>query len=119
MFSITSSSPLAGQPTLPLPPTDPRYLEGGSESRIPDVVGDRLSDARAELEGGGWTVTSRDVDNRAPKGTVIGQTPRGAALPGQPVTLQISSGSVPPPPPAPAAPNAGPPTAAPPAPGGR
>ena len=93
-----------------------RYTEGGSESRIPDVVGDRLEDARGELEGGGWTVTTREVDNRAPEGTVIGQTPRGAALPGQRVTLQVSSGTVPPPPPAPTA--GAPPTAAPPPPGG-
>ncbi len=109
---------MSGQPVLPLPPTEARYTEGGSESRIPDVVGDELDDARAELEQGGWTVGTREVDNRAPQGTVIGQTPRGAALPGQRVTLQISSGTVPPPPPAPAAPNAGPPTAAPPPPGG-
>ena len=110
---------LTGQPALPLPPTAPRYLEGGSEAQIPDVVGDRVDDARAELQSGGFTVTTREVDNRAPEGTVIGQTPRGAALPGQPVTLQISSGSVPPPPPAPTAPGAGGPTAAPPPPGGR
>ncbi|MDQ4118930.1 MAG: penicillin-binding protein [Actinomycetota bacterium] len=109
---------MAGRPVLPLPPTEPRYVEGGSESRIPDVVGDRLDDARAELEQGGWTVTTREVDNRAPAGTVIGQTPRGAALPGQRVTLQISSGTVPPPPPVPTAPGATAPTLAPPPPGG-
>ena len=70
--------------------------------------------ARAELEQGGWTVTTRQVDNRAPEGTVIGQTPRGAALPGQRVTLQISSGTVPAPPPIPTLSNGAPPTAAPP-----
>ena len=37
------------------------------------------------------------------RGTVVGQTPRGAALPGEQVTLQISSGTVPAPPPLPGA----------------
>ena len=92
-----------GQPPLPLPTPAPRYLEGGAESRIPDVVGDDVDVARAELEGAGWTVTTREVDNRATKGTIVGQTPRGTALPGEQVTLQISSGTVPAPPPIPRA----------------
>lgn len=101
---------LAGTPPTPLPPTDPRYLEGGAESRIPDVVGRPERDALGELEGQGWQVTSRTVDNRAPAGTVVGQDPRGAALPGEQVTLQVSSGTVPAPPPPPgAAPPNGPP----------
>ena len=54
-----------------MPPTEPRYLEGGSEAQIPDMVGERVDSARAQLEQGGFTVTTREVDNRAPKGTVI------------------------------------------------
>ncbi|MFP5069125.1 penicillin-binding protein [Pseudonocardia nantongensis] len=101
---------LAGTPPTPLPPTDPRYLEGGAESRIPDVVGRSERAARGELEGAGWQVSTRTVDNRADEGTVVGQEPRGAALPGEQVTLQVSSGSVPAPPPLPgAAPPAAPP----------
>lgn len=94
---------LEGQPALPLPPTDPRYVEGGAESRVPDVVGRGANDARAQLEQAGWTVTTRTVDNRASRGTVVGQSPRGTALPGETVVLQVSSGEVPPPPPAPTA----------------
>jgi beta-lactam-binding protein with PASTA domain len=41
------------------------------------------------------------VDNRADKGTVVGQDPNGTALPGETILLQVSSGEVPPPPPAP------------------
>ncbi|ALL75045.1 MULTISPECIES: penicillin-binding protein [unclassified Pseudonocardia] len=100
---------LAGTPPTPLPPTDPRYLDGGAESRIPDVVGRSIDGARGELEGQGWQVTSRTVDNRAPEGTVVGQEPRGAALPGEQVTLQVSSGSVPAPPPPPGRPSGPPP----------
>jgi beta-lactam-binding protein with PASTA domain len=38
------------------------------------------------------------VDNRADRGTVVGQNPNGTALPGETILLQISSGEVPPPP---------------------
>jgi beta-lactam-binding protein with PASTA domain len=64
---------------------------------VPDVVGRSQNDARAELERAGWTVTTRTVDNAAPRGTVVGQSPRGTALPGEAVVLSVSSGSIPPP----------------------
>ena len=40
------------------------------------------------------------MDNRADKGTVVGEAPNGTALPGQ-IILQVSTGEVPPPPAAP------------------
>ncbi|MFC5995955.1 transglycosylase domain-containing protein [Pseudonocardia hispaniensis] len=92
---------LEGQPVLPLPPTEDRYLQGGAESRVPDVVGRGMNDARAILQRAGWTVSTRTVDNLAPRGTVVGQNPRGTALPGETIVLQVSSGTVPAPPPAP------------------
>ncbi|MHA6618102.1 penicillin-binding protein [Pseudonocardia sp. DLS-67] len=94
---------LAGQPFEPLPPTDPRYLEGGAAARVPDVIGRTEADARARLDRAGFPVKSGTVDSAAPAGTVIGQSPRGTALPEETVVLQISSGSVPPPPPPPGA----------------
>jgi membrane peptidoglycan carboxypeptidase len=94
---------LAGKPVEPLPPTDPRYLEGGQATRIPDVIGRPEAEARAMLERAGFPVTIGTVDNAAPAGTVIGQSPRGTALPEETISLQISSGSVPPPPPPPGA----------------
>ncbi|WP_308257723.1 penicillin-binding protein [Pseudonocardia lacus] len=103
----TMTAYLEGQPVLPLPPTDPRYLEGGAESRVPDVVGRGQNDARATLEGAGWAVTTRTVDNAASKGTVVGQSPRGTALPGETILLSVSSGTVPPPPAAPGADESG------------
>ncbi|MDT7618965.1 MAG: hypothetical protein QOF00_6412 [Pseudonocardiales bacterium] len=92
---------LDGQPVLPLPATDGRFLEGGAATRVPDVVGRGVNDARAVLERASWKVTTRSVDNAAARGTVIGQSPRGTALPGETIVLSVSSGSVPPPPPAP------------------
>lgn len=99
----TMSPLLAGQPVIPLPIVDQRYLEGGAEAQVPDVVGRGENDARATLEAAGWAVTTRTVDNAASRGTIIGQNPRGTALPGETIELSVSSGSVPPPPAAPTA----------------
>ncbi|SDG28644.1 Membrane carboxypeptidase (penicillin-binding protein) [Pseudonocardia oroxyli] len=93
-----------GTPVLPLPPAEDRYLTGGAETRVPDVVGRGENDARAVLQRAGWQVGSRTVDNNAPAGTVVGQSPRGTALPGEQIVLQVSSGTVPP---APAPPGEG------------
>ncbi|MCH6166696.1 penicillin-binding protein [Pseudonocardia alaniniphila] len=95
---------LQGQPVIPLPPVEQRYLEGGAESRVPDVVGRSQNDARGALERAGWTVSTRTVDNAAARGTVVGQSPRGTALPGETIVLSVSSGTVPPPPAAPGGP---------------
>jgi beta-lactam-binding protein with PASTA domain len=92
---------LAGQPSLPLPPTDPRYTRGGHPAQVPDVIGQTVADAQATLAQGGWQTNTQQVDNRASEGTVVGQSPEGTAMPGQTVTLQISSGQLPPPPPPP------------------
>jgi membrane peptidoglycan carboxypeptidase len=99
----TMTALLAGRPIEPLPPTDPRYVEGGEATRIPDVLGRTEADARAMLERAGFPVTVGTVDNAAPAGTVVGQSPRGTALPEETIALQISTGSVPPPPPPPGA----------------
>jgi membrane peptidoglycan carboxypeptidase len=88
-------------PPLALPAVEERFLEGGEESRIPDVVGDSENEAREELEEAGWTVSVREVDNAAERGTVVGQSPRGSALPGETIEISISSGEAPPPPDAP------------------
>jgi membrane peptidoglycan carboxypeptidase len=98
---------LDGQPVQPLPPTDPRYTEGGSETKVPDVVGRGLNDARAILQRAGWKVSTRTVDNRADQDTVVGQNPNGTALPGETILLEISTGNVPPPPPPPGSPSSG------------
>jgi membrane peptidoglycan carboxypeptidase len=92
---------LAGRPVTPLPPPDPRYVAGRPAQRIPEVVGRREADARGILERAGWTVTTAPVNSAAPPGIVLGQAPRGSALPDEPVLLQVSTGHIPPPPPPP------------------
>ena len=57
----------------------------------------RTTPARS-CERAGWKVSTRTVDNRADRGTVVGQNPNGTALPGETILLQISTGEVPPPP---------------------
>ena len=66
----------------------------------------RTTPARS-CERAGWKVSTRTVDNRADRGTVVGQNPNGTALPGETILLQISSGDVPPPPPPPGSPSSG------------
>jgi beta-lactam-binding protein with PASTA domain len=65
------------------------------------VVGANENEARDRLQKAGWSVSVRQVDNAADRGTVVGQSPSGTALPGETITLSISSGQVPPPPAAP------------------
>ncbi|MGQ0577209.1 MAG: penicillin-binding protein [Pseudonocardia sp.] len=93
---------LAGTPVSPLPAPDPRYLRGGSDKQVPDVRERSEDEARAILARAGWREVGRQtVDNAAPEGTVVGQDPLGPALPGDEVTLLVSSGEVPDAPPAP------------------
>jgi membrane peptidoglycan carboxypeptidase len=92
---------LGDQPTLPLPATDPRYTDGRPTTAVPDVIGRDATTAQAILARAGLAVSLRDTDNRAAPGTVIGQNPRGTALPNEVITLQVSTGKVPPPPPPP------------------
>ncbi|MCS7483394.1 transglycosylase domain-containing protein [Umezawaea endophytica] len=93
----TMTRVLGDSPALPLPPTDERYLKGGSEIRIPDVVGRNVNDATRTLEQAGYKVSTQDRNSEQSKGTVVSQTPRGNALKGATIVLFISSGYVPPP----------------------
>jgi membrane peptidoglycan carboxypeptidase len=83
---------LGNEPVLPLPPTDPRYVDGGAEVRVPNVVGKDVGTARNILEGAGYLVRTVDRADAARKGTVINQTPRGTKLPGDTITLFVSTG---------------------------
>ena len=87
----------AGVPPKGLAPVDQRYLKGGKEIQIPDVVGRQVNDAVRILEQAGYKVSQQTVNSDQPKGTVVSQTPRGNALRGTIVTLSVSSGYVPPP----------------------
>ena len=92
---------LADQPVLPLPPTEPRFVRGGVELEVPDVVGEDVDDARAILKKAGWSATTRaasrddddddddEDDDYDRNGTVVGQSPSGTALPGESIVLSV------------------------------
>lgn len=84
-----------GARVMPLPPLDERYVKGGPESRVPDVVGDTEQDATNTLQQAGYKVESEEINSSAKQGTVVSQSPRGNALPGELITIRISTGYVP------------------------
>lgn len=102
----TMTSILAGQPAVPLPPPDPRYVNGGDKGRVPNVVGKSQQEATQILQGAGFSVAARVRNHQAPRGTVVSQSPHGNALPGATVTIQVSNG-IPPVPTNPATPPPG------------
>jgi membrane peptidoglycan carboxypeptidase len=87
----------AGLPVSQLQPVEQRYLKGGKEIQIPDVVGRQVNDAVRILEQAGYKVSQQTINSDQPKGTVVSQSPRGNALRGTVVTLSVSSGYLPPP----------------------
>ncbi|GAA2358863.1 transglycosylase domain-containing protein [Saccharopolyspora halophila] len=86
-----------GLPVAPMPPTTSRYETGGTEHRVPNVVGLKQRKAQENLEEAGYKVKARSVNSQRTQGTVTSQTPRGFALPGETVSISISTGYVPPP----------------------
>ncbi|MCP2164593.1 penicillin-binding protein [Goodfellowiella coeruleoviolacea] len=92
MTKIHGSLPVA---TLPSPTE--RYVKGGSEIRIPNVIGKPVDAARQDLEKAGYQVATRNQNSEKAKGIVVSQSPRGSALPGETITLYVSTGYVPPP----------------------
>ncbi|MGQ0841275.1 transglycosylase domain-containing protein [Actinokineospora sp.] len=86
-----------GAPVAPMPPVDPRYLDGGPEIKVPDVIGKSQEEATSVLQNAGYQVVAKERNDARKKGTVVGQSPRGAALAGELITIQVSTGYVPPP----------------------
>jgi membrane peptidoglycan carboxypeptidase len=86
-----------------LPPTDPRYVDGASGGRVPDVSGLKLDAARQRLKDAGFQVADQpsSVNSYEPYGAVVGTSPSGQVLPGSVVSINVSTGFVPAPPPPP------------------
>ncbi|WP_029108642.1 transglycosylase/D,D-transpeptidase PonA2 [Mycobacterium sp. URHD0025] len=84
-----------------LPPTDPRYVDGGPGGEIPSVSGMKVDEARKRLLDSGFRVADKPtpVNSNATKGSVVGTTPSGRTIPGSIITINTSTGYVPPPPP--------------------
>lgn len=86
-----------------LPPTDPRYVDGGPGSQVPSVVGLTTDGARQRIKDAGFQVADQisSVNSGSRAGTVVGTSPSGQTIPGSIVTIQVSNGIPPPPPPPP------------------
>jgi membrane peptidoglycan carboxypeptidase len=82
-----------------MPPTDPRYVEGGPGSEVPNVTDLKLDAARKRLQDAGFQVADQPtpVNSSAAKGSVVGTTPSGRTVPGSIITINTSTGYVPPP----------------------
>jgi membrane peptidoglycan carboxypeptidase len=94
-----------------LPPTDPRFVDGGPNSRVPSVAGLSQDTARQRIKDAGFQVADQasSVNSGSSYGTVVGTSPSGQTIPGSIVTIQISNGIPPAPPPAPPPPAGAPP----------
>jgi membrane peptidoglycan carboxypeptidase len=84
-----------------LPPTDPRYVDGGPNSRVPSISGLTVDTARQRLRDSGFQVADNVsyVNSTSSYGTVVGTSPGGQTIPGVIVTILASNGVPPPPPP--------------------
>jgi membrane peptidoglycan carboxypeptidase len=104
-FYQAAGTILGTAPAQPLPTPDPAYVTGGRRTAVASQVTRTQADATAALRGAGYTVAAVPVASRAPAGVVVGQEPQGIdAVPGEQVTLSVSTGRVTPAPPLPAPP---------------
>ncbi|WP_458317830.1 transglycosylase/D,D-transpeptidase PonA2 [Mycolicibacterium brisbanense] len=83
-----------------LPPVDPRYVDGGPGGQVPSVTGMKVDEARKLLQDAGFRVADQpvQVNSEATRGSVVGTTPSGKTIPGSIITINTSTGYVPPPP---------------------
>ncbi|WP_280338751.1 penicillin-binding protein [Nocardia neocaledoniensis] len=77
-----------------LPPVDDKYVRGANNSQVPDVAGKSQGEATSMLSAAGFQVSAVTSAGSQAKGTVMGSSPNGSAIPGSVVTIYISDGSV-------------------------
>ncbi|MGY1803203.1 Stk1 family PASTA domain-containing Ser/Thr kinase [Blastococcus sp. SYSU D00922] len=95
--NVISSDPAAGASRDEGTAVDLVVSGGPDTLGIPAVVGLDEDRARAQLEAAGFTsINSRQVESLEDEGTVVGVNPAEGqqAAPNQPITLQISTGTV-------------------------
>lgn len=67
---------------------------GSEQVRVPTVTGQTVDEARANLEGAGFTVEVNEVDSTQPTGRVLSASDEGSRVPkGSTVTLTVSKGN--------------------------
>jgi membrane peptidoglycan carboxypeptidase len=90
---------LAGKPVVQMPAPNAAYLATGARGpTVPFVMLRQSSAAISALQHAGYRAIVVPFNSTQPKGEVVGQTPQGNQVPtSQPVTLYVSTGSLPPP----------------------
>jgi membrane peptidoglycan carboxypeptidase len=85
---------------IALPPTDPRYVDGGPGSEVPSVTGMSLDAAKKRVRDAGFQVSDQPtpINSYLSKGTIVGTTPKGKTIPGSIITINTSNGIAPAPP---------------------
>jgi membrane peptidoglycan carboxypeptidase len=96
---FTAMKPIANNfGPVALPPTDPRYVDGGPGSQVPTVAAWTRTLRGSDCKEAGFQVADGAswVNSSAKSGTVIGTTsPSGQTIPGSIITIQISNGTPP------------------------
>ena len=97
--SVSSTSPIAGQPVAPGTQVNLFVSAGPAKKTVPNVTGDTESAARAALTSAGFAVNPVTVTSKQSPGTVVSQNPSGGtqAAPGSLVTINIAKAAPPPP----------------------
>ena len=68
--------------------------KGPDTVQLADVTGQPVADATATLDGAGFKVSVKEVDNAAPQGEVLSQSPNpGRVAKGSTITLTVSKGN--------------------------
>jgi hypothetical protein len=99
---FNAMSPLASAfGPVSMPPTDPRYVNGAPPVPVPDVSGLKLDAAKKRIKDAGFQVAElpAPINSAATKDSIVGTTPAGQAQPGSVITINTSTGYLPPPPP--------------------
>jgi membrane peptidoglycan carboxypeptidase len=86
---------------IALPPTDPRYVDGGSGSEVPSITGMNLDTAKKRLRDAGFQVSDQPtpINSYLSRGAIVGTTPKGKTIPGSIIIINTSNGIAPAPPP--------------------
>jgi len=100
----TMAAALKGEPVIPLPPPDPKFVNGVTKP-VPDVSGLLPKDAIDVLKAAGFhsVIATTQVPSLFPQGTVAYTSPPGGggAPPGVTITIYLSNGKAPKPSPSP------------------
>jgi membrane peptidoglycan carboxypeptidase len=98
-FFLAFEQILAGKNVPPMPAADAAYLNPGEKGpTVPFVMNTQESKAVQALQAKGYHAKIVPFNSKQPQGTVVGQTPQGNQVPtSTPITLWVSTGTLPPP----------------------